>query len=160
MIMKGGVLVVKEGKEGVRPMKKSQTQIDELLERIEKLEISNDTTVYNFSLIREVIDIIKEIPAGKLILRRAENKQRLFNLKNNVLPRRQKQLVDIIEMTGVPKPIKDGFVEGELKLINSTTRAINHREQYEKRAHCTIHTILSKLNIFNNKKELSHARNQ
>lgn len=138
---------------------KKHTNIQDLINRIERLETTNDATERNFSLIRELINIVQEIPIGRLIIRRAENKQRLFNLKNNILPRRQKQLLEIIDMSDIPKPIKQTFINDELKLINSTTRAIIHRENYEQQATLGVKSLLANSKLLN-KKEISHASNQ
>jgi hypothetical protein len=148
ILMEGGCLNHHMGE----LMKKTPSRIAELTERIEQLESVGE---HNFSLIRELINIMREMPIGHFILRRAENRQRLFNLKYTVLPRRQRELLNIINMS-IPRSIKEGFVAEEVKLIKSATRAIQHREYYEQNAS----TSRLKFNFSSYKKEISHAGNQ
>jgi hypothetical protein len=103
----------------------------EMLQRLERLEIDNEVTQHNFTLIQEMLSIMKDLPLGNLIIRRAENKRALSTLKQIILPRRQRQLLEIINMEEVPSQIRQPLVDDEMKLIKSATNAIRHRECYE-----------------------------
>lgn len=119
------------------------TEIQELKNRVEQLEFSNDLNTSHVEILLEIIQIVTEFPAGKQIFNRAVNRQRLNTLRENVLPRRKKQLGEL-EAQVMPQEIKEDFEARELKLIQSALRAIGHRENFEERAQENISNILER----------------
>jgi hypothetical protein len=111
-----------------------QNQIND---RLERLEIANEVTQHNFSFLVELINTINSFSFGKLLINKARNRQRLTKLKYNVLPRRQRQLVQILR-DDIPKSIKETFIKDEMSLIKSATNSIRHREIYDKKISQTI----------------------
>jgi non-homologous end joining protein Ku len=104
---------------------------DDLLHRIEALEAANFAVQHNFSLIREILNVFKEIPICKLILQRAQNRQMLFVLKYSVLPRRIRQLKSINSLPDIPPQIRQDFINSEKKLIRTARNSIRHRQFYD-----------------------------
>jgi hypothetical protein len=115
-----------------------------LLQRVEELETANDSTQYRLAVLYELVDIVNELPGGKQIYNRALNRYRLKYLRSVVLPRRTKELM-LLSRDPMPTGIKQMFVDQQISLIKSVTRAIKHREYYESLATYTVTSALSQL---------------
>lgn len=122
--------------------------IKELRQRIEQLEILNDTTQFNLKIFEQIIAIISEFPVGKQIVNRAINRQKLTHLIDNVLPRRQASYRDINEDDTMPKGIKISFITREKLLLKNTERAITKRRRFELKAASNVSTLFDKINDF------------
>jgi septal ring factor EnvC (AmiA/AmiB activator) len=130
--------------------------VEELTNRIEQLEILNDTTQINLNVLQQILDIMSEFPAGKQIINRAINRYRLSKLTDEILPRRQETLDNLKGDTSIPDTIKNSFIKKELSLIKTTFNAIKKRQRFEQKAAKNVKIIFNKLNIFFNRhKKLS-----
>lgn len=134
-------------------------QIKELQNRVEQLEIQNDTTQYNLNVLQQVIAIVSEFPAGKQIVNRAINRYQLIHLVSIILPRRKQALKEIESDNSMPKGIKDSFRRRELSMIKNTERAIYKRQKFETSAAQNVRTFFDNVSDFLNKhrKRLSPA---
>lgn len=141
---------------------KANKNIKDLIQRIETLEQANEVTQHNFAFIRELSNIvleIKELSVGRLVMNRAINRQKLQYLKHIVLPRRQKQLVEIHQLK-MPPSIRKDYVNDELSLIKSATRKIIHRENYEKDAAQKVQSFFSRLLTKSPSQKLIHHQQE
>jgi len=120
-----------------------KAKLDELMKRVDQLEVSNDTAQYNLGIMNEMVELLKEAPAGRYFINRAINRYKLHYLQNVVLPRRSEQLQEI-EKESMPSFIRSQFVKKELRLIKNVTRAINHRQSFEIHAAINIKDIMSR----------------
>ena len=91
----------------------------------------------------QIVKIVTEFPAGKQIFNRAVNRHKLDRLKDQILPRREQALVEIIQHP-MPDEIREDFEARELKLISSALKAIGHREHFEERAQKNVSTIMER----------------
>jgi hypothetical protein len=123
-------------------IKKASTS--DLLHRVEELEKSDDDVQYRLAILYELLAIVNELPSGKQIYNRALNRYRLKYLKEMVLPRRTLELMNLSHDT-MPQGIRDMFVDKQVNLIKSATRAIKHREYYESLAAYSIRSMLSQI---------------
>ena len=140
---------------------KTTTRIKDIITRIEDLERANEITSENFAIFREIASIIsevKELPVGRLVMNRALNRHKLNYLKFVVLPRRQKQLIEIHELKKMPSTLRKEFVDNELQLIKSATRSIIHRERFEKEAAEKVQYFFS--NLFRNVRSTTKLTHQ
>lgn len=134
--------------------------IKELRQRIEQLEIQNDTTQFNLKLFEQIIAIISEFPVGKQIINRAINRQKLTHLIDNVLPRRQQSYRDINDDETIPIGIKNSFKTREKLLLKNTERAITKRRRFEMKAANNVSTLFDKINdFFYNKQRRKKRKN-
>jgi len=137
--------------------------LNDLKLRIEELEISNDTSQYNLGVIKEIISIISEFPAGKTLINRATNRYKLRCLTYITLPRREQALIDLEKNSDMPPEIKKTFMNKESILINKTIRAKIRREAFEEKASKVVGDFLKKLFTLVNKnkskrlKKIKHA---
>jgi len=127
--------------------KNPSPDLTDILKRIEELEIANDSTQSRLAILYELLEIVKELPNGKAIYNRAINRYKLKYLKNVVLPRRTKELMDLSHSL-MPKGIRSMFVDQQVSLIKRATKAIRHRENYENAATYHVRSILS--HVFSN----------
>jgi len=136
-------------------------QLEDLKLRVEQLEVSNDATQYNLGIVKEIIAIIKEFPAGKTLINRATNRYKLRYLKLIILPRRKTALLELEKNETMPVDIRKTFMNRESILINKTMRALTRRESFEKKAAIVVGTFLGKLFTLVNKhvkqKKIKHA---
>jgi hypothetical protein len=127
---------------------KTDVNINDLAERVQRLEINDDITTNHTEFLLEMVKIITEIPAGKQIYNRALNRQSLNRLRRIVLPRRQKYLQEFFgegEQADMPEEVKDKFVADEMRLIRGVIRSIQHREHYETKSAETVRKVLTTL---------------
>lgn len=132
-----------EQNQETEPISDTDTDIQELRQRVEQLELSQDLNSTHVEILFEIIRIISEFPAGKQILNRAVNRQRLNTLQQNVLPRRKQQLTELMS-EDMPDEIQEDFVAREMKLIQSAVRAIGHRENFEDTARKNVQGIMNR----------------
>lgn len=122
--------------------------IKDLSTRIEQLEIQNDSTQIDLNILRQVLHILSEFPAGKQIINRAINRYKLLKLTDDILPRRQETLKNLKDDSTIPSNIKNSFIKKEISLINTTNHAIKRRQRFERRAAKNVNYIFSKINDF------------
>lgn len=132
--------------------------IEELRQRVEQLEIQNDTTQFNLKIFEQIIAIISEFPVGKQIINRAINRQKLTYLIDNVLPRRQQSYREINDDKSMPPGIRNSFKSREKTLLKNTERAIIKRRRFEQRAASNVSTFFEKINDFFYKTKRSKKR--
>jgi len=121
---------------------------DDLTRRIEQLENAYDSTQFSLGVVNEFFTILSKHSIGKQAVNRAVNLYKLHQLRYVVLPRRKLQLQEI-SVQPMPKGIRDSFIQRELLLIKNATRAINKREQFEKKASVALRTFFDKLSDLN-----------
>lgn len=121
------------------------SSMQDLRDRVEALEVNHSVSAVNTEVILEFIKILtEEVPAGRSLFNRAINRQKLHRLKEVVLPRRRAQLIEIMAET-MPDPIREDFVNDEMKLLRQAIRSISHREHYEQKSAQNLRAILTSL---------------
>lgn len=116
--------------------------MQELRDRVEALEVASSITSANTEVLIEFLKILTEVPVGKQFFNRALNRQKLNKLKEIVLPRRRSQLIEIMA-EHMPDPIRENFVNEEMKLLRQVIRSISHREHYELKSAGNLRSFLT-----------------
>lgn len=140
--------IFEEDIDGAPPPESNEEIIDDLRQRVEQLEIQNDTAQFNLKILEQILAIISEFPVGKQIVNRAINRQKLNYLVDCVLPRRQHALEEINHDETMPKGIRKSFKDRETTLLVNTKRAIDKRQRFEMTAARNVSTFFDKINDF------------